>query len=237
MGLAIMMGGLAAAPPPEPVGAGYLGGIADATRQRIADLGLGLPVVLLFNGPTALAAFCAGLAAFRAGFFEPGNPAYAAFRRRLPLFALLAVAGNVIYVLAANEHLGEGLGALFGFAALAVGGPALGALYLAGVVAATRAGWIGPTIQAAGRMSLTAYVSQGVVAGLIFNGYGLGWYGQMGSAALLLTATAIVVVVHLCCALWLRARDTGPLEQLLRWFMRLVSASFERHVPPAPARV
>jgi uncharacterized protein len=118
-----------------------------------------------------------------------------------------------------------------------VGGPALGALYLAGIVAATRAGWIGPTIQAAGRMSLTAYVSQGILAGLIFNGYGLGWYGQMGSAVLLLIATAIVVVVHLCCALWLRTRDIGPLERLLRWFMRLVSAPFERHVPSAPAGV
>ncbi len=233
--LAIIVGTLAGAP--AATGPGYLGGFADATAQRLQDLRIGIPIVLLFNGPSAFAAFCAGLAAYRARFFEPGSAAYAGFRRRLPILAVLALAGNVIYVLSSNGQLGEGLAGLFGSAAIAVGGPALAGLYLAAMVTAARAGRIGPWLQAAGRMSLTAYVSQGVIAGFLFNGYGLGLYGQVGLAWLLVYATFIVLVVHSLCGLWLHYTSMGPLEQLLRWFMRAVSGSHGSRTPPAPARV
>jgi uncharacterized protein len=236
MALAITLGDFVVASP-EASRPGYLGGFADATAQRLQDLRIGLVVVLLFNGPSAFAAFCAGLAAYRAGFFEPDSPAYAGFRRRLPALAVLAATGNVVYVLASKGQLGEGLAGLFGFAALAVGGPALAALYLAAVVRAVRAGRIGPGLQAAGRMSLTAYVSQGVIAGLLFNGYGLGLYGGLGEAWLLLYATIIVVVVHSLCRVWLRYSAMGPLEHLLRGFIQLVSGARERRTPSAPARV
>lgn len=63
-------------------GAGYRGGFAQATAQRVQDLGPALTFIALFNGPLVFAAFCAGLAAQRTGFLEPGNRWFAALKRR-----------------------------------------------------------------------------------------------------------------------------------------------------------
>jgi uncharacterized protein len=65
-------------------------------------------------------------------------------------------------------------------------------------------------------MSLTAYVAEGAVAGLIFNGYGLGLYGQLGPFALCFVALAVFAMVHMLCATWSRFSVTGPLEVILR---------------------
>lgn len=197
-------------------GPGYLGSFADAVRQRIVDWREASGFILLFNGPPAFAAFCAGLAAFKCGFFDTGSASYAAFRRWLPWLAAPATVGNALYAASLGGLLGAGDLAGWSFAALAVGGPSLAALYLAGIVAVVRNRNIPSGWAAAGRMSLTAYIAEGVVAGLVFNGYGLALFGRLGPLALLATACVIYVVVHVGCALWLRFRPLGPLEWLLR---------------------
>jgi uncharacterized protein len=223
MALAIMLGMLAEAPPAVAEGPGFLGGFVDATAARVAVLPLAIQIVLLFNGPIAFAAFCAGLAAWKTGFFEPGNGAFERLRRNVPLLAIVGLAASGLNTLAAHGALGEGFGALFGYAALTIGGPALGAAYLVLVVAVARSGLLPAAIGTIGRMSLTAYVLQGVVAGLIFNGYGLGYYGQIGSAGLLLISFVVVLLVHLFCFIWLRFSGQGPLEWVLRGFMNVLS--------------
>src|SRR5690606_11116636 len=48
-------------------------------------------------------------------------------------------------------------------------------------------GWLAP----AGRMALTHYLLQSLVASSLFFGYGLGWWGQLGRGAQVLLALAI----------------------------------------------
>ena len=136
-------------------GNGHLGTFTDATRRRLHEWPFAFGFVLAFNGPVALAAFCAGLGAARRGFFEPGADGYAALRRRWPVL------------------LGVGL-------------------------------------------SLSAYVAEGVVAGLVFEGHGLGLHGRVGDAACLGIALAIYALVHALADLWWRALGQGPLGRLLR---------------------
>jgi uncharacterized protein len=220
LALAILMTVLARTPPAEPADPGFLGGFLAATGARVQMLSIAVPIVLLFNGPLAFACFCAGFAAQRVGFFEPGSAAYARLRRSAPWLAAVGLAASLISALASRGSLGEGLGALFGYGLLAIGSPALGAAYLVGVVETVRRGRFPEGLGAIGRMSLSAYVAQGVVAGLVFNGYGLGLYGQLGAAAILGVAVLIVAAVHLAAWLWLRAFTRGPLESLLRGFTR-----------------
>lgn len=217
-------------PPAGP--SGYLGGPADAVAQRLRDWTLVFPVVLLFNGPLAMGAFALGLAAHRAGFLEDGAPGFARLGRAVPLLLAVALPANLVYAAGAAGHFYSiGANAL-ATAALAVGSPALAAVYLWAVVRAARA--VPRLRPSAGRISLTGYVAQGVLAGLVFNGVGLGLFGQLGHAALFALALAIAAAVELSAALWLSRFRTGPLEMLLR---RITYAGPPPSAPSAsPAR-
>ncbi|MFN4101545.1 MAG: DUF418 domain-containing protein, partial [Pararhodobacter sp.] len=126
-----------AALPPEPVGAGYSGGFWEATAQRTRDWPPALGFVLLFNGPLALSAFCAGLAAHKAGLFDPGNPHWGRLGRAVPWLVSVGLATNLAHTLAFGAIL-DGtpapLLASLGFAALGLGAPTLGLVYLWAVV-------------------------------------------------------------------------------------------------------
>jgi uncharacterized protein len=203
----------------EP-GTGYPGSFLDATRQRIRDWPAAFGFIALFNGPLAFAAFCAGLAAAKVDFFRPGNQAYTGVKRTVPALLAVSLPLNVLYALASSDVFGQTPAAALAFACLAVGGPTLGAIYLVCVVEAARSGWLQGRAVAAGRISLTAYVLEGIVAGLIFNGYGLGLYGSVGALGCLVLAVITYAAIHALAALWLGAFRHGPLELVLRWITR-----------------
>lgn len=73
-----------------------------------------------------------------------------------------------------------------------------------------------PGIAAAGRMALTNYITQSIIFGLLFYGYGFGLFGQMGVAV----AACIGVVVYAAqvqlSRVWLMRFQLGPLEWLWR---------------------
>lgn len=72
-----------------------------------------------------------------------------------------------------------------------------------------------------GRMSLTNYLMQSVICTMIFYGYGLGMFGQLGVA--LGVALAIVIfILQLMLANWYAKRFAiGPVEWVLRKFVYL----------------
>ena len=197
-------------------GGGYLGSFADTVRARVHEWPSAFGFVLAFNGPVAFAAFCTGLAAFRCGFLEPGAASHRALGRRWPWLLGIGLVLNLAYAAAALGLLGEGIGALLAFASLAIGGPCLASVYLLAVVELVRRGGVHGSFASAGRLSLSAYVAEGVVAGLLFNGYGLGGYGRVGDAACLGIAVSIHVGVHMACAGWWTRFGRGPLERVLR---------------------
>ncbi len=203
------------------VGPGYLGGFADAVRQRLADWRVAFGLLWLFNGPVAFAAFCLGLAAAKIDVFRPGNPAYSVLRRNLPLLLTVGLLLNLGYALSLQGTLGQDLLAVVAFASLALGGPIRGLQRPRRRGGAPCARGCGA---AAGRMSLTGYVLEGMLAGLVFNGYGLGLYGTVGAAGCLLIALGIVAATHLFAMLWLRFAANGPLEIVLRGITRFGEA-------------
>jgi uncharacterized protein len=196
---------------------GYRGNFIDALNQRVREWPDAFAFIVLFNGPLAFAAFCAGLAAARVGFFTPGNASYLRVRRNLPLLAGISLPLNALYAVSATGALGAGMVAAAGFAALAIAGPMLGLVYLVAVIELTRRGSLQTATVASGRLSLSIYVLEGVIAGLIFNGYGFGLYGSVGAVGCLGIAIAIYVTAHAVAKIWLTWFDHGPLEWLLRW--------------------
>jgi uncharacterized protein len=77
-------------------------------------------------------------------------------------------------------------------------------------------------------MPLTGYVLQGVLAGALFHGWGLGVFGTLGHAGLLATAVLIWATVAMLAAGWRRYRDQGPLDAALRALVRLLSGTTSR---------
>jgi uncharacterized protein len=69
---------------------------------------------------------------------------------------------------------------------------------------------------AVGRMTLTNYIGQSLVALLLFSGIGLGWYGTLTTLQVLVVALGIFLCQVLLSTWWLQRYAQGPLEWLWR---------------------
>ncbi len=206
------------APMPIASGPGLGGSFAQALATRIMDWPTTFLFVALFNGPLALGAFAMGIAAAKVDFFAAGNQLFARLSRAVPVLLCVGVPLNLVYAAAMSGLLpaSTGITQALGMMALALGGPMLAAVYLVGIIRFARHAVPGPGWLASGRNSLSGYVLQGVIAGTVFGGYGLGLYGQLGQAKLLILSMAIAAGGLLLALAWTRVFQRGPLEVVLR---------------------
>jgi uncharacterized protein len=71
-------------------------------------------------------------------------------------------------------------------------------------------------LAAAGRMALSCYLLQSIIATLIFYGHGLGQFGRFERWQQFATVLAIWVFLLLFCKTWLEKYRYGPFEWLWR---------------------
>ncbi len=92
---------------------------------------------------------------------------------------------------------------------------------------------------AAGRMPLTNYLMQTLIATTIFYGWGFGMWGRMGPAAGLALSFAIFFAVQVPLSLWwLKRFDMGPMEWVWRYLTyghRPAMTHAARATPASPA--
>ncbi|MBL7712566.1 MAG: DUF418 domain-containing protein [Chitinophagaceae bacterium] len=67
-----------------------------------------------------------------------------------------------------------------------------------------------------GKTALSNYILQSILCGLIFYGYGLGYYNKVSRSGLLLVIAAVWSIQLVLSGLWLRYHAQGPLEALWR---------------------
>ena len=80
-------------------------------------------------------------------------------------------------------------------------------------------GWFFRPFIPVGRMPLTVYLMQSVIATLIFYGYGLGLAGQLGAAEGILLTVVIFAGQMIFSRLWFKSFTLGPAEWLWRRLM------------------
>ncbi|HXH56160.1 DUF418 domain-containing protein [Iamia sp.] len=197
------------------------GSFVDVVGQRAGDLAVSFPLGLLSVGGTVAGMMCLGMATARVEWVDP---------RRWPRWLRsgivpLWLAGLALSVPAAwligdtafgSRDAGRSSASWLLYSLL---GPAM-ALLWAGVV--LRAGEVRPlrrvlgAIAPAGRMSLTVYLSQSLVASVVFNGYGLGLGDHLGIGASVALAVALWVVQVGLAVVWFRFFTMGPLEAVAR---------------------
>ncbi|CAM3907526.1 DUF418 domain-containing protein [Alkalicoccus chagannorensis] len=229
MGLLLLAGNFAAVVKPDMA----TGGVDEAhnvmsngTWMEIFSYRLSNEVFLvLFNEPFAvlnvLGIFLIGAALGKAGWFHDMERHLEGWKKLCfhagwsgvlltMLFLLLTyqALGLPVWM---SDALGEGLNIL--------AGPLLMLFYVSAAVLI----WHGRSLEvwtapfaAVGRMALTNYMMQSVVMVLIFNGYGLGFYGQISIFNGFLIGLMVYAVQVILSTIWMSRFDQGPLEKLWR---------------------
>jgi uncharacterized protein len=208
----------------------YLGTFGSAVAQRVQDLLVFYSFTPLFNWPTMMAMFALGLATGKQNVFAD-LPRYTPLvRRLLPWALLLGVGGNLLYAAFMHQSTDPML-SMLALTVEALAAPALTFCYVVGVIwlaqHPTVGSWLAP-LRSTGRMSLTNYLVQAIICSIIFNGWGFGLFGQIGSFGLLLLAPAIYALQVVGSTLWLRYFRLGPDEWLLRSWTYLRWQPFRR---------
>lgn len=190
------------------------GTYGQAVLQRLRDFGASLGALLVV-GPQVLGMFLIGSWFARSGAIaHPGahQRLFTWLRRgALPLGLALMLVCTWYQPWLAPGRFDLRSAAVYGGSALAGLLMCLG--YLAwGVRWSHALRWLAP----AGRMALSNYLGQSLVCTLLFYGYGLGWFEQMGRAWQLLFAVALFAAQVALSRAWLRHFRFGPMEWLWR---------------------
>lgn len=76
--------------------------------------------------------------------------------------------------------------------------------------------WLQRRLAAVGQMALSNYVSHSIICALLFDGFGLGWYGQLQRHELYYIVLAIWCMQLVVSPIWLTHFRFGPVEWLWR---------------------
>lgn len=191
------------------------GGFIEASYYRITD---GVQVLIvgvaLFLG-LEFAALGLGYKAAHNGFFDADSEDFKKLGNYVPKLLIVGLLFNLPYALISSE-VTENLWLMLGFLLWFIGAPALSAVYLYYIVKVARKVTVPSVLVHAGRNSLSVYVLQGVIASLMFGGYGLGLFDQFGIFTLLFISIGIYCVTVLLVGLYAKHFGRGFLEPVLR---------------------
>lgn len=181
---------------------------------------------LLFQWPPVLAMFLLGLYAGKRGILhDPG--AHAPLLRRIRGWGLTLGLTLSLLVVTLQLRLSLLGGAMAPLLNLSIAGPLLSLGYGATIVLlAQNPGWGRRLMPLApvGRMALTNYLLQSIIATTIFYGYGFGLYGQWGAAAALALSVVIYALQIPLSTWWLSHFRFGPIE----WLWRSLTYSYRQ---------
>ena len=180
------------------------------------ELGFSIILSTPFLIPSLLWLFLLGLATSKLTLFE-NLAAHAGLLRRARAIALpVALVCKALFgwLLLARPGSGFTLALSTG-----LGGPALGIAYLTSLaLLLSDPTWLARLrpLAAAGRMALSNYLAQSLVATLFFFGYGLGFYGRLGPATTILFTVGLFALQVVVSNLWLARFRFGLAEWLWR---------------------
>lgn len=174
-----------------------------------------LGILAIVQGPAVFASFLAGVALGRTTLLaQPERHGSTAIKalRWMPLGLIGAGVGATLTIVG-------GRWATLGFAVGFAAAPLVTAGYLGGLaLVLPHLRRVSAVLQASGRMSLTIYLLESIVATTVAYGYGFGLFGTVGPIAGVGLALAIWLVLSAFAVVWMRFARFGPFEWLLRSF-------------------
>ncbi|PZD95377.1 DUF418 domain-containing protein [Paenibacillus sambharensis] len=189
---------------------------------RLANFGF-FRTEAIFVLPLNIFLFLTGVRLMRAGAFQPDERGRAIRRRMLKLGLGAGIPLNLLLFVP---------GGVFDFPLRYLFAPimAIGYIALLALLTERFSRWsLWSMLERVGRMALSCYVLQNVLASVIFYGWGLGLGGKTSS----LTTTAVWVLICLSLlffsGIWLRLFKQGPLEAARKTMTRRFSARERNH--------
>lgn len=196
------------------------GTFSDILAFRVRETGGFIVPLLLSSVPQTAGLMLCGMAAWRAGVVrEP--------QRHTRLLGTLFVCAFAIGATATSLHvfsqstgrrlpIPSGLLRLCSFIPLAFSYAAGLLLWMTPARVTGRVTRVTALFASLGQMALTNYLTESVVLGVIFYGYGFGLFGRMGSAPAASIGIALYTGQLFFSRLWLRHYRFGPVEWLWR---------------------
>lgn len=177
----------------------------EQVQYRLANfLPLRMEAILVI--PTNVFLFLLGIRFMRSGVFSPDENGK---RLRKRLFRLGIYVGVPLNLLIFVPGGAFDLPVRYLFAPLmSMGYIAI----LARMIQYTKLEWLWRLLENAGKMSLSCYVLQNLMASAVFYGWGLGLAGKLNSAAIIAVWLVISAFQLGMASLWLRGFKLGPME-------------------------
>lgn len=195
------------------------GSFIDTVAGRWSGWGGFISFALPIQGPGILGFFLLGLAAVKSGVIaDPHAPLWRK-ARRIYLQLGLIISAFAAYVMYAAHDPMTAKGIL-GNALILIGSPfaSLGYIGLIAKWAAAPDSAFKTFMARGGTATLSIYLLQSLILSCVFNGYGLGLYGQIGAAGCIAIALATGLFTLAAMSLWRTKFERGPFEILLRNF-------------------
>jgi uncharacterized protein len=191
------------------------------TEQRIYDyssMGLTSFFVLGFN---VLAMFLVGVWFGKRQVFQDLEANRPRFRKLLIWGLIVGIVGNATYatLIMTLPRFNPNWTLLLATVAQGAGAPLLCLAYLSALaLLSLRPAWGArlKVLAPVGQMALTNYLMQSIICTLIFYGYGLGLFGQVGPAAGILLTVVIYLIQIPVSHWWMKRFRYGPAEWLWR---------------------
>jgi uncharacterized protein len=206
----------------------------EVTRWRAYEFSSLYGGGVLFYLLSFLGMFLIGASFARAGVFHAIEAHRTLFRRLLVVGYGTGLPGALIWGLLGTEMdmLFPTLETAALFTLQAATSIALCLAYMSTVVLLSRrAGSVLKGLAPMGRMALTNYLTHSIVFTLIFYGYGLGLYGEIGRAGATAMALALLAFQVGFSRWWLQRFEMGPMERLWRVLTYGRRAATDRPAP------
>lgn len=199
------------------------GSWSDIQKQRTADAFQRNWFFLPGYGWHIASVFLLGMLAWRRGFFYPAPESLPRYRTLMWWSLFIGVTGNVtvtvIRWVSDGPQMPMTWTAYLSQLISVVAAPALSLGYICIVIVLMHSEASRARLQrftAVGRTALTNYLLQSIVGTLIFYSYGLGFFGDIGPAALLPLTFVLFALQLLVSPWWIARYRYGPVEWLWR---------------------
>ncbi len=172
---------------------------------------------IFFHFPFVMGMFLVGMFFGRKGYLSDIGKNTGFFKKLLFISLPIALIAN--YFLAQNipraDQTMPDLELLIVNAGFAIGGPSMTFVYISLIVLCIHRGWfswLSERIALTGRMALTNYLTQSIIATTVFFSYGLGLYGQVNVWQGIILTVCIYVIQIIWSQYWLKYYRFGPFE-------------------------
>ncbi|MCZ8155109.1 MAG: DUF418 domain-containing protein [Leptospira sp.] len=199
---------------------GYLGDFVSVCKQRMTELKLTFPFIILFNWPSAFSLFLIGLWMGRQNMLLDPDSFFKRFRGYWVYIFFIGAIFNGLFVWGNLNSLNYIQGFLTG-ASLAVGGISFALLYCYGLLKFSKSNHfvlnlLKTAMAAVGSMSLTNYLMHSILLAIFFNGWGFGFYGKLPPETYMLLVFPIYGFNLIFSVMWKKYFSMGPFEMILR---------------------